>query len=409
MASKIRGIKPDPRGNGKWLAIVSDKGVHPPHKKNDSRKFSYGSQRTAEAAKAHTLEQLRLYDAGMPIPDGVDDLIWWLMSNGTKGRSQPTHHSAKTIKTIDTLISWYLDDRRGEVVETSHKRIEWFLGQFKAFCEENQATSVEHALSELNLRAYRKHVDERCNKSSSKKHFVTYIKHMTELAYEHRVIDELPRNLKSFSAVGADNVQADPFTKEELATLFANASDRMQLYMLLALNGAYTQKDIATMTPDMWNRSEGMIVRNRHKLETRGILVPQMCKLWKRTSDLLEKYAHDTQSGPLLTSEAGTSLIEPYDLIGRQFTRLKKKCKMDTDKSFRNLRTTGANAIRNIYVPEQRGTKTNYELWLYYTSHKAKDVELSYDARDDYTEMFLATDWLETHLFDGGNNDGSAS
>ena len=68
------------------------------------------------------------------------------------------------------------------------------------------------------------------------------------------------------------------FTVDEVKTMYAKATPRMRLYLLLALNGGFTQIDIATLTHNMVDLDKGVISRDRNKTS-----VPQGCKLWPLT------------------------------------------------------------------------------------------------------------------------------
>jgi hypothetical protein len=78
---------------------------------------------------------------------------------------------------------------------------------------------------------------------------------------------------------------------EEVEAMYAKATDRMKLYMLLALNGGFTQIDIATLTHGMIDWRTGIISRDRNKTS-----VPQGCKLWPNTLALLKQEATESNT-----------------------------------------------------------------------------------------------------------------
>ena len=74
------------------------------------------------------------------------------------------------------------------------------------------------------------------------------------------------------------------FTKEEVTSLLADASDRTKLYILLMLNCGMTQKDIADLQVSEVDWREGRIIRKRSKTGDRENVPTVNYKLWPRRS-----------------------------------------------------------------------------------------------------------------------------
>ncbi len=96
------------------------------------------------------------------------------------------------------------------------------------------------------------------------------------------------------------------FTPAELRTLYAHANEQQRLYLLLGLNCAFTQKDIATLAADDLVLGVAPVIdRIRHK--TRGAAIRGRWGLWQETANLLKARMATTPKNPdglaLLTSE----------------------------------------------------------------------------------------------------------
>ncbi|ADB15131.1 hypothetical protein Psta_0443 [Pirellula staleyi DSM 6068] len=119
------------------------------------------------------------------------------------------------------------------------------------------------------------------------------LKSLIEWAYETEQLAMLPRNLKGLAKLRLENHEeaektADElfWTVEEVRELFAAATQRTKLYILLAVNCGYTQTDIATLRHAHIDWQTGVISRPRHK--TKG---KQVHKLWPSTLELLKAEA----------------------------------------------------------------------------------------------------------------------
>ncbi|HEX2973570.1 MAG TPA: hypothetical protein VHP11_14645, partial [Tepidisphaeraceae bacterium] len=81
----------------------------------------------------------------------------------------------------------------------------------------------------------------------------------------------------------------DIFTVDELRTLYTNANEQQRLYMLLALNCAFTQKDLATLAfADVQLRAQPPVI-DRIRSKTRATGVRGHWELWPETVKLLTK------------------------------------------------------------------------------------------------------------------------
>ena len=397
---KMRGVKPDPRGNGKWIAIIPDPNPGTPAK----RKFSFDSEEEALRAKANVKATLRSIDAkAYQVPANVADVVKWLASDKREGYrngegSQPHN--------LDTLIKLYLEPRKNRVDKkllshSQYNQDEWFLKFFANYFD-NNSVSVAEALSESSLDDYRSHIESHFESKVSQRHALRITKALIEWAYERHHLEELPRNLKRFRKLKVDDPKPNTMELSEFVRLHDHSTESMQLYILLALNCGYTQIDIATLDHSMIDWTTGRIDRSRHKTQN-SANTPQYAKLWKRTLSMLKAQAtkpNSTKDNLVLLSRDNNALVRPEDKVDnvqRAFNRLKQKTK--TTHSFRNIRATGADLIKNKYVPhaDNPRTKTNSELFDLYLAHKPPQMVRHYDA-GDWSELFQATDWLGEQL-----------
>ncbi|MBN2477354.1 MAG: hypothetical protein JXB62_22300 [Pirellulales bacterium] len=361
----------------------------------------------ANDAKRGLQRRLRDIKRGFPVPDNVVDVVRWIVSGEREGYAA---NGGPKPTTIEALVKEYLAFRKtrvenGEMKISSLKDDTWHLNKWVEWCESQKYNTVDAAVSEDALDQYKAKVVAHFGSKDSVRLTVGAVKACIEWGWGRRRISDssLPRNLKSFREVkGKKTPKANPFTKDELHALVKAATPEMKLYILLACNAGYTQVDIATLDHSMVDWDTGMIERNRHKLEYKAD-IPQPSKLWPSTLALLSKHATkpNRQGGGLvLLSRQKTPLKDPerqVDLIQRAFHRLKQKVKIKGKKSFRNMRQVGASAIKNQYVPETRGTKTNQELFDMFLAHKPPAMNQPYD-EGDFTELFQATEWLGEHL-----------
>ena len=167
----------------------------------------------------------------------------------------------------------------------------------------------------------------------------------------------VPSNLRSRRyVVKAANPQIVTFETGEVAAILEQASDRLELYLLLMLNCGMTQQDIADLQASEVDFEAGRIIRRRSK-EANAPLVNWL--LWDRTAEMLAEQGY--QDGNVLRKVDGGPLVESgIQEDGREFRRdaivsnwrhLVAKCKRrellaaDWHKTLKDFRKTGATVI----------------------------------------------------------------
>jgi integrase len=164
-----------------------------------------------------------------------------------------------------------------------------------------------------------------------------------------------------------------PWTDDELHTALGFASERMRLYILLALNAGMGQKDISDLKATEINWTKGTVTRYRSKAKNYTNRRKVSYPLWPSTLALLKK--HNSGQEQVLLSEKGKPLWgeKRLDLIINQYRDLREKIRKKKPgfaRTFYDLRLTGA-----YRIDEQFGR----DLAHLYTAHAAKGVtELHY-------------------------------
>lgn len=308
---------------------------------------------------------------------------------------------------VETLAKAWLDRRRlsAERGELSFKQ--WAEDQaklevFRKFLQTNFPTlrNVDQ-VTPLVLNLYRdkqwEFVDwptkeHRISKATLKKRLDTVSKWLHWLV-DQNVLTELPKDLKTYGRVKLDKPKPIFWEVADVKLLSTKAVRRTRLFIMLGLNLGATQKDIATLTPDMIDWETGIVTRDRHKT---GVF--SKAKLWPSTLALLKKYRNPVPSGPLLVGQNGLPLyaetinengkLVVNDVVRLSFDRLKnaKKTGFKGDpRSFKHLRKTAANEIERV-----RPDLT--ELFL---AHSEGGMKRAYVERH-FQELYAETDKLET-------------
>jgi len=372
--------------------------------------FPYPSREAAEEAQRCAKRRSGMMKRGeLPVPSTVENLPLWLISGGVRGIRQTVDPGQAGYA---ILINRYLENRRkrvedGNLSHQSYASDRTQLDLFEVYCEQADPAvrTIQEAVSEANLDAFKVWVatyskkdrpEGFCRKPVSIRHAVKRVKFMVEWGWSKRLLYDMPRNLKEFGRVSLPQPKATTYAADELEALYQKARGAVKLYILLAINCGYQQIDIASLERGMVDFTTGIITRSRHKTG-----VPQHSKLWPITLDLLRMYAEPT-GDLLLKSRDGNPLVRhklrddgkvwTVDSIRQRFNRVRKGL---TTKTFTDIRNTGASRIKNQYMRETPGTKSNQELFDLYLAHSPYKMVASYD-EGDFSELFIATDWLST-------------
>jgi len=215
-------------------------------------------------------------------------------------------------------------------------------------------------------------------------------------AWKHEHIDSLPRNLSDHGiTVAAKKIEV--FTIAEIKKLLTTASPRMQLFILLALNAGMTQKDMSDLNPKEVNWRGKTIKRKRSKTK-KGKNTPEVTyTLWPETLSLLKEFKTNDKQRVLLNKFGLPLKDEDFvdgkhrktDTVGREFRRLKEKCKIK-GRSFICLKKTSRSLLE-----DNRDFQPIAELFV---GRAPKTVSEKHYANPPENWLADATDWLRKKL-----------
>lgn len=200
---------------------------------------------------------------------------------------------------VETYCERWLSARRKEAERGNLSLKQWSedSAKLKVFRDFLASTSVDHVdqidAGVLDRYRDRQWSDDSISRSTLKKRLDTVGKWFRWMIDESH-LSSFPKDLSSYAKVKLDPPAPAFFSDDEVRRLIELASARTRLYILLALNCAYTQRDIATLEHSMIDWESGIVKRKRHKTG-----VPHKSKLWPSTLELLR-----SQRSRMLTSIA---------------------------------------------------------------------------------------------------------
>ena len=342
-----------------------------------------------------------LHTGDHQIPSGVADVGRWLFTEGQNGH-EPKQQAVGPTSVAELVDKWLearrkqLDGRNGKKISHSSYDSDFRRAKaFEKFCKQNKAPKIKQAITAQFLEKYKADVsDEKKGLSPvTIKHALRTVRVIVKWSWARNYIETLPRILDEYADIDLKPKPPKEFTIEEVNRLYEDASERVKLYMLLALNCGYTSADIASLEHQMIDWDSGIVSRDRHKTEQ-----PQEAKLWPVTLSLLKKQSSDPDKSTLalLTQDSNPVLnqhirkdkaVSTSDSVGTAFNRLRRKLGMDKNgKGFKVFRKTGATLIEHEHGKEMR---------FLYLAHVESGMGKFYVVRK-FQELHTATDWLLT-------------
>ncbi len=189
-------------------------------------------------------------------------------------------------------------------------------------------------------------------------HCMTSVKSFVRWLWQIEAISTLPRVLDGKSTVltiSKPMPKVITFTKEEITSLLGGASDRTKLYVLLMLNTAMTQKDIADLQLSEVDWNEGRIVRKRSKTADCENVPTVNYLLWPETLRLLKQeravgskdlVLRNTTGNPIWSEEiTSDGKYKKNDNVRNAFERLRKKLKIG--KPLKSLKKSSASLLHD--------------------------------------------------------------
>lgn len=272
-------------------------------------------------------------------------------------------NAASQDESLEAHIKSYLEERERQASagEVSIGRVyalrlhlahfqDW-LGKTTAVAEINGRTLMAYRgelLSEVTSEAWSR---------TTAKHYLTTVKSFVRWLWQIEAIPSLPRVMDGRSKalnIGRSLSGIVVFTKEEVKSLLAGASDRTKLYILLMLNCGMTQKDISDLLVSQVDWENGRIIRRRSKTQDCENVPVVNYLLWPETFQLLKQERSVESSDQVLLNSNGSPLwceeikaegkYRKMDNIKNAFDRLQKKTKIE--KPLKSLKKTSATLLR---------------------------------------------------------------
>lgn len=166
------------------------------------------------------------------------------------------------------------------------------------------------------------------------------------------------------------------FTIEELSALWAEASNKVRLFMLLGLNCGFTSSEVSNLrTFEVFLDAEAPFV---HRFRDKTGVEARWC-LWPETVLLLRTLkAEENGERRWLLTEYGNPLVEVTprtrrDAVEQTWKALLRRIAPDRRLGFRFLRKTGADAIKRL------GTLEESEMYL---AHAEVGINKAYANRN---------------------------
>lgn len=301
--------------------------------------------------------------------------------------------------TVFDVAEKYIQEREGEYQrgEISAAHISKTHGLLQRFVDFIGPDRRFVTISEIDLNDFRQHVLSRPPtnvKSPSRgrkislhtaREILYVIKALIYWAYELRLCDQLPRNLRKFTAVQLPRPTIKTFSVEEVRLLWNTADERLRCFIALAVNCGYGAKDISDLKINEVNWETGIIDRDRSKTGIR-----QRHKLWPVTLDLLmkSKLQKPGPEGRLFKTAEGLPLVHDDFIDGKRKKSDAVKCLF-----WRAQRRTGINGKRGFYCLRKTGAteieKINPLVTEMYLAHTEKGQKRHYAERT-YTMLDAA-------------------
>ncbi|MCD0462416.1 hypothetical protein [Roseiconus lacunae] len=228
-----------------------------------------------------------------------------------KATSEPESQLALT-KQIDRFMEQ--KRRQVETGDLSATRVEMLQRHFSIILEHFDSTVDVTSLDSQSLLEFRYHCVKRVtdrggSRATARDAFATFKQFLRWMYSTAEVIDKLPRNFEDRSlAIPVELKTPVTISKENLADLLSDCSQRTELYVLLGLNCGYRQKDISSLKPSEVDWSVGTITRKRCKTAMHPNTPLVTYQLWDRTFELLRHEGNRSGDNVLLT-ERGTPLV----------------------------------------------------------------------------------------------------
>jgi hypothetical protein len=212
------------------------------------------------------------------------------------------------------------------------------------------------------------------------------------------VLPHDPKNLRDRVRLQKATPPPKHWTLEEIQLALKVASERMKTYLLPALNGAWTQVEIATLAESEVDWGTGIVTKGRHKTKHYERRVIVSYRLWPVTLEMLRRH-RSGQETVLLSKRSKTPLWKEgsVDRIGDDFKVLRERMRKEPgfetfNRSFGQLRKTAGRLVEIQYRSK--------DLSNFFLAHVDDRINATNYTGDDtlQDQLYEATDWLGRRL-----------
>jgi integrase len=326
----------------------------------------------------------------------------WILSRGIAAALHPQlivkpnlPHAQTDERRVSTLATGYLNHRRQEAErgDLSLKQYDddrRHVELFRDFLSVNYPTLafIDQVSADV-LNQYRDKQTELCGSNVTLKKRLEGVRKWLAWLVDRNILRELPKDLSSYAKVRLKRPKPAFFTVEEIKSIYNQSGDLLKACVLLGLNAGLTQKDCATLTPEMIDFESGILSRDRNKTGC-----DQRAKLWPETLAAIRKVGRFDPGKPVLLTATGKPLVSEsvkptgkvvkIDYVRKLWDRLDLPC---TGKSFKHLRKTSADFVE----------RHNPALTSLFLAHVEPGVRKHYVNQHGYQQLFKLTDKLRLH------------
>jgi integrase len=218
-------------------------------------------------------------------------------------------------------------------------------------------------------------------------------------AWRLELLKTLPRNLDDRDlSIKKTNKEIKVFSIEEIKTLLTNSPRRTRLFLLLALNCGFTQKDISDLKQSEIDWKGKRINRKRSKTKDAEGVPTVEYPLWQATYDLLAEFKSEDPNLALLNEDGRPLLVmgiikgkfTRMDCVRRAFSRLverlAKKEILTTTKTFKILRKTSPTIL-------QKSPAFSF-VARHFLGHAPRGISDKHYVKPDQATLDAAIAWL---------------
>lgn len=307
--------------------------------------------------------------------------------------------------TIEGNVARFLSQKRaqvggGELSVGRYANLKLHLSLFQDFVGGSNPVS---AITSRALTDFRTDLLERVSRgeftAKYAKDRLDAAKQFTGWLFQEEALAQLPRVMasKTFTITPAPPA-IKTLTVAETKTLLDSATGQLKLFIMLALNTGFLQKDISELKPEEVDWRAGVIRRKRSKTKKFENVPEVSYPLWPATFRLLQEYRRPNSLHVLANENGGSLLTSTLKEDGKQhkvdnihtaYFRLCKRVSIK-DRPFKSLRKTSATLLRSS--EKYSGLE---DLFL---GHAPRSMSDKHYAGIPHELMASALDWLGREL-----------